>query len=301
MNLKEAMEDYQRHIEIVENKSKNTVLSYMRDLNVYTEYLDQHSIIEVEQVHVLTIENFLMDYMEDHKPSSGNRMLSVIRSFHSFTSMNHNRIHDPSLSIRGLHSSKHLPIYCSQEDISKLLSSFSNEDVDLYHKTIIELLYSCGLRVSELCELRLEQIHVHEKILRIQGKGNKERIVPIADSTLNLLLTYLNTIRSKWQKKRSVYVFINRYGKKCTRQYVHNMIKKKVSECNLDSRISAHSFRHSYASHLLDGGADLRIVQELLGHSDIQTTQIYTHIQNQRLTKDYDKYFNYQVKHNKEE
>ena len=161
----------------------------------------------------------------------------------------------------------------------------------MYKRQILLTLYSCGLRVSELCSLKRNDVHLSEKILKVTGKGDKERIIPIVDACVQQMELYLNLVRKNWQKKTLPNFFINQYGRVLTRQYVHNLIKKKCEECNLNPNLSAHSFRHSFASHLLDGNADLRIVQELLGHSDIQTTQIYTHIQNKRLVNAYDNAF----------
>ncbi len=282
------------NIEIVQNKSSNTVLAYQSDLQIYCSYLEQHGYKNMEQIDLLTVEHFLMEFMDTHVPSSGNRMLAAIRSFHEYTSMNHPAIKDPISVIHGFQKSKKLPIYCTQKEIEKLFSSFDLKDEkQFYQKVILEILYSCGLRVSELCSLELHQIHFSEKILRILGKGDKERIVPIAQPCIEDMLRYRDTIREKWLKKRTNLFLINQQGRPCTRQYVHNLIKQKADECGLNHKISAHSLRHSFATHLLEGNADLRIVQELLGHSDIQTTQIYTHIQNQRLTKAYDEYFNF--------
>ena len=205
--------------------------------------------------------------------------------------MNHESIKDPTLYIHTHKHNEHLPIYASVQDLKVLFDSFSNSDIDIYHKTILLTLYSCGLRVSELCSLKRNDVHLSEKILKVTGKGDKERIIPIVDACVQQMELYLNLVRKNWQKKTLPNFFINQYGRVLTRQYVHNLIKKKCEECNLNPNLSAHSFRHSFASHLLDGNADLRIVQELLGHSDIQTTQIYTHIQNKRLVNAYDNAF----------
>lgn len=292
MNIKEAYDDYMMHLKVIENKSFNTIESYQRDLLVYLKYLSDHDIQNMEDIHVQTLENFLMEYMDTHLPSSGNQMLSCIKGFHAYTILNHPNMKDPAISIRGFQNNKHLPIYCTKEEIEMLLNSFDQSDKGIYQKTIIEVLYGCGLRVSELCQLTTNQIHYDQRIVRIHGKGDKDRIVPIAQSCIQQMKLYQNQVRKQWLKNQSSLFFINAKGKPCSRQYVHTLIKRKVKECGLDSRISAHSLRHSFATHLLEGESDLRIVQELLGHSDIQTTQIYTHVQNQRLTKAYDAYFN---------
>lgn len=291
MNLHEALSDYKLNLSLVENKSKKTIEAYMSDLTHYIDYLNQKNINNVEEITILTVDNYLNSLTKEYSSNSINRVLASVRSFHKFISLNHESIKDPTLYIHTHKHNEHLPIYASIQDLKVLFDSFSNSDIDIYHKTILLTLYSCGLRVSELCSLKRNDVHLSEKILKVTGKGDKERIIPIVDACVQQMELYLNLVRKNWQKKTLPNFFINQYGRVLTRQYVHNLIKKKCEECNLNPNLSAHSFRHSFASHLLDGNADLRIVQELLGHSDIQTTQIYTHIQNKRLVNAYDNAF----------
>ena len=291
MDLHEALSDYKLNLSFVENKSKKTIEAYMSDLTHYINYLNQKNINNVEEITILTVDNYLNSLTKEYSSNSINRVLASVRSFHKFISLNHESIKDPTLYIHTHKHNEHLPIYASVQDLKVLFDSFSNSDIDIYHKTILLTLYSCGLRVSELCSLKRNDVHLSEKILKVTGKGDKERIIPIVDACVQQMELYLNLVRKNWQKKTLPNFFINQYGRVLTRQYVHNLIKKKCEECNLNPNLSAHSFRHSFASHLLDGNADLRIVQELLGHSDIQTTQIYTHIQNKRLVNAYDNAF----------
>lgn len=291
MDLHEALSDYKLNLSLVENKSKKTIEAYMSDLTHYIAYLNQKNINNVEEITILTVDNYLNSLTKEYSSNSINRVLASVRSFHKFISLNHESIKDPTLYIHTHKHNEHLPIYASVQDLKVLFDSFSNSDIDIYHKTILLTLYSCGLRVSELCSLKRNDVHLSEKILKVTGKGDKERIIPIVDACVQQMDLYLNLVRKNWQKKTLPNFFINQYGRVLTRQYVHNLIKKKCEECNLNPNLSAHSFRHSFASHLLDGNADLRIVQELLGHSDIQTTQIYTHIQNKRLVNAYDNAF----------
>ena len=291
MDLHEALSDYKLNLSLVENKSKKTIEAYMSDLTHYINYLNQKNINNVEEITILTVDNYLNSMTKEYSSNSINRVLASVRSFHKFISLNHESIKDPTLYIHTHKHNEHLPIYASVQDLKVLFDSFSNSDIDIYHKTILLTLYSCGLRVSELCSLKRNDVHLSEKILKVNGKGDKERIIPIVDACVQQMELYLNLVRKNWQKKTLPNFFINQYGRVLTRQYVHNLIKKKCEECNLNPNLSAHSFRHSFASHLLDGNADLRIVQELLGHSDIQTTQIYTHIQNKRLVNAYDNAF----------
>ena len=291
MDLHEALSDYKLNLSLVENKSKKTIEAYMSDLTHYINYLNQKNINNVEEITILTVDNYLNSLTKEYSSNSINRVLASVRSFHKFISLNHESIKDPTVYIHTHKHNEHLPIYASVQDLKVLFDSFSNSDIEIYHKTILLTLYSCGLRVSELCSLKRNDVHLSEKILKVTGKGDKERIIPIVDACVQQMELYLNLVRKNWQKKTLPNFFINQYGRVLTRQYVHNLIKKKCEECNLNPNLSAHSFRHSFASHLLDGNADLRIVQELLGHSDIQTTQIYTHIQNKRLVNAYDNAF----------
>ena len=293
MNIQEAMDDYLVHIKVVEDKSTRTIQAYQNNLTQYQTYLEEKEITQMEDINILQVDSFLNAYIQTHATKSGNQMLATIRSFHKFTSLNHPTITNPTTYIKGFTNNRHLPIYCSQPDIEKLLNSFDDSDEQIYQKTLIETLYSCGLRVSELCSLRLNEVHLGDKILKVTGKGDKERIVPIAQPCVVQMQMYLDLVRPQWETKKSPHFFINHLSHPCNRQYVHNLIKKKIHELNLDPHISAHSFRHSFATHLLDGHADLRVVQELLGHSDIQTTQIYTHIQNKRLKEAYDQHFSF--------
>lgn len=291
MNLKEAVIDYKMNLQVIENKSEKTIESYLNDLQQYVDFMHSIGIDCVEDINILKIDAFFNEYGQTHSTKSANRVLSSIRSFHKYTTLNHPTIKNPTLYMHGFKNTRHLPIYCSVEDVSKLLNSFGNSDIEIYQKTLLETLYSCGLRVSELCDLKRNDVHLEEKIIKVTGKGNKQRIIPIANPCVEQMKTYLQFVRIQWETKRCPNFFINQFGRVCTRQYVHNLIKEKIDECGLNPDISAHSFRHSFATHLLDGNADLRVVQELLGHSDIQTTQIYTHIQNKRLTNVYDSFF----------
>lgn len=302
MRLQEAFDDYMMNISVIENKSQKTIEAYRHDLMMYIHYLQDKKIDNMEMISILDVDSFLNEYVIDHSSTSANRVLSAIKSFHKFTTLNHPKVHNPTLNMKAMSTNQHLPVYFSFEDVNVMLDSFGNSDKEIYQKTILETLYSCGLRVSELCDLTLNQVHLKQKMLKVRGKGNKERMVPIAHSCVNQMEIYLNLIRPQWEKQKTSTFFINQLGHVCTRQYVHVLIKKKITELNLNPAISAHSFRHSFATHLLDGNADLRVVQELLGHSDIRTTQIYTHVQDERLKNAYDQFFpKVDFNHSKEE
>lgn len=285
--MEEAIQDYIYNLQWIEKKSTNTILSYQNDLYKYQSYLDQEGIVDSNDITHFIIFDFLQEMSISQQRSSVNHALSSIKQFHRYLSMTYANIHDPTLHLKAFKTQKALPQYFNHEDIKRLLESFSEDDKGIYEKAILELLYGCGLRVSELCDLKYESLHLNNHFLRIKGKGNKERIVPIHTQASNALLKYLQQVRPKRINKKSNYVFINEQGNPLQRGSVHAYIKKNLKRCGLNENLSAHSFRHSFATHLLDGGADLRSVQELLGHSDITTTQIYTHIQNKTLSEAY--------------
>lgn len=291
MNCKEALNDYMMNLTVIENKSERTVEAYKRDLDGYLDYMESLNIINMEDITLLKVDSFFKQYCQSHKMTSANRVLASIRSFHKYTTLNHPNINNPVLYYHSFHKEKHLPSYLEFEEILKLLSSFDSSDKGIFQKTLLETLYSCGLRVSECCQLKLNDVHLNERILKINGKGGKERIIPIASNCVEQMKQYISLVRNQWDTKNSPYFFINSLSHPVNRQYVHQLIKKKINELDLNPDISAHSLRHSFATHLLNGNADLRVVQELLGHSDIQTTQIYTHVQNKRLNDVYDTYF----------
>lgn len=287
MDILEAKEDYVHYISVVDVKSMATISSYQRDLKAYCDYLKDHDITQVEDITYELLQDFLSIQSDKKKASSVNHLIVVLHMFHGYVTMNHPEIDDVSQHIHGRRTGRKLPSYFNATDIETLLNSFDDSDEGIFHTAMLELLYGCGLRVSELCQLTLNQVHLEHGFLRVIGKGDKERMIPMHERSVQALKRYLTLVRSQWVKKRSVYVFLNVYGHEVTRQYVHLLIKRQLKELGLDERLSAHSFRHSFATHLLDGGADLRVVQELLGHSDISTTQIYTHIQNKKIKDAY--------------
>ena len=186
---------------------------------------------------------------------------------------------------------KHLPKVLSEEEIDKLLNIPLNDAFSYRNKAIIELMYATGLRVSELVNLKVNDIDLNMALLKTLGKGSKERIIPLGDYALNYLKLYINEYRSLLIKKNlNDYLFLNNHGNKLTRQGLFKMLDKLANEQGIKTEISPHTLRHSFATHLLNGGADLRSIQELLGHSDISTTQIYMHVSNQKLNEDYHKF-----------
>lgn len=301
MKITEAIEDFLHYISVVDQKSCASIASYKQDLKQYEGYLSTHSIATINDTSYMDVQDFIQELSLDQvdedgliikakKGSSINHMITTLHVFHRYVSLTYPSLLNPTLHLHCKKTTKKLPSYFNVQDIGRMLDSFGNSDLEVFQHALLELLYGCGLRVSELCDLLLNQTHVEQGFLRVIGKGDKERMVPMHERSRQVVTQYLNYVRNTWETKRSPYVFINARGNHVTRQYVHTLIKQKLHEQHLDERLSAHSFRHSFATHLLDGGADLRVVQELLGHSDIATTQIYTHIQNKRLKDAYTAY-----------
>lgn len=290
MKILEAINIYIHEIAVNQQLALTTIESYKNQLSKYANYLKDLHIIEINDIN----HNHIVDYVDELEgnlaPSSISHAISVIRNFHQFIAFNYKAINNPTIKIKIKKNSQRLPRLITQKDLDTIFNSFNKDFKGIYHNTLFEFLYSCGLRVSELCNLKVNDLSVDNKILKIKGKGSKERIVPISNVALSKLSDYL-PYRSKYNKSKLEYLFINQLGNKLNRQYVWTNLKEILLVNNITSAYSPHSFRHTYATHLLDGGADLRYVQELLGHSDIATTQIYVHLQDKRLKSDYDKYF----------
>lgn len=290
MKLDEAMDAFLAEITINKGMANTTIDNYQSDLKQYLNYLESDEIKQVEDITKEHIYSFITLQLNTKNKASVARMISSIRAFHITINLIDNKIKDPTTNIHTIKKTRYLPKYFNQEELDKLFSSFGSSDKDVYHKTILELLYACGLRVSEICDLKLNQYNKLNRFVRVIGKGNKERLIPIAKYSKDILDYYIEQVRPHFNKKDLSYVFINHLGNRLTRQYIGVMLKSKEKELGLNLKLSPHSFRHTFASDLLANKADLRVVQELLGHSDISTTQIYTHIQREQLHKAYDEF-----------
>ena len=280
------IEDFLRYLLIDKGYSKNTISSYKIDLERFNEYFKNKSINEIDN-------SDLKKYIKslDLNEKSISRTISSLKSFYKFLIIEKIVKNNPTDGLYMPKVKKSLPNIMSVEDVIKLLDIKLDDHFSYRNKAMLELMYATGLRVSELVELKLNDIDFSDDIIRIMGKGSKERIIPIGDIALEYLKEYINNHRSLMLKGiNNDYVFLNNHGKKMTRQGFFKIIKKIAKDVGINSEISPHTLRHSFASHLLKYGADLRTIQELLGHSDISTTQVYTHIANEELRKNYDEY-----------
>ena len=278
--------DFLLYLEINLNYSKNTVSTYENSLNHLSEYYNK----DLLNLNSKDIEKFLSSL--ELEASSISNYLSSYKTFYNYYIKLGKIKTNPTDSISSPKLNKKLPVYLTVDEIDKLLDIEINDAFDARNKSLLELLYSSGLRITELINLEFKNIDLNECVLRVMGKGSKERIVPINDIAIHYLKIYVKEYRYKLVKnEQNNYVYLNNHGKKMTRQGVFKMIKKLTLIKGIKKDVSPHTLRHSIATHMLEGGADLRIIQEFLGHSDIGTTQIYTHLTNEKLKNDYMEYF----------
>lgn len=287
MKLDYAIKDYLFALATSEGKSENTISGYKNDLNHYFSYLNDINIFDVEKIKDDDIDNFINLLNKKYKTKTINRIKVSVRSFHRYLNFKY-EIKDPSLNITVSRGEKRLPIYGTKSEIEQLMSIFNdNIPYELFDHAILETLYGLGLRVSECCNLKTNQVNLDDGFVKVLGKGNKERIIPIPKNTLDVMKKYFYNVRTVWVKKSSNYFYINKFGRHTYSEYVEHMLKNSIIKAGISKNLTPHKLRHSYATHLLEGGADLRVIQELLGHSDISTTEIYTHVDQNRLRNSY--------------
>jgi integrase/recombinase XerD len=288
MNWDDALRAYESHITYVDRKSNKTIENYLNDLKHYHQYfLDLN--VNPDDISTKQINQFLQEVNDRSANATVLRIKTSIISFHKFLSQYYKLKSNPASSIQKIKKIYRYPKTINLSNINQILEENHSEH-ESFHIAMFDVLYSCGLRVSELVNLNLNQIFLEQGYIRVIGKGDKERIIPMADITRKNLKKYIDNERFLWLKNKSNIVFIKPDSKPINRQYVYNSLKNRCKELGLDIDISPHKLRHSFATSLLNGGADLRIVQELLGHSDISTTQIYTHVEGKRMHDAYNKF-----------
>lgn len=277
--------EYHTYLKLERGLSKNSVTAYELDFKRLQTYMTEHH-IDVVRASFDDLQAFVFDTFKDIKSAKTQaRLLSSIHSFYRFLLYHHYIEQDPSELLEMPRIEKHLPEVLSLEEIDAMIASIDMAKPDGHrNRAIIEMLYGSGLRVSELTELRLSNIYRQEGYMRITGKGSKQRLVPISHEA-NKQLGYWLEDRSKLDIKpeSTDIVFLNRYGRQLTRAMIFTIVKRLAQEADIHKTISPHTLRHSFATHLLQNGADLRIIQQLLGHESIVTTEIYTHINIQDL------------------
>jgi len=295
MNWDVTITDFIGFLKLEKSLSLNSIEAYKRDVKHFVNFINYKKLnLNPEDVALNDIENFI-NYVNTLaiNPRSQARMISGIRAYFKFLILNDYINTDPTLLLEMPRIGRKLPVFLNIEEIDKLISTIDLSKAEGHrNKAIIETLYSCGLRVSELTELKISNLYFDEEFIKVIGKGNKERLVPISKKAVRDINYYFEKSRNHQQIQKGFenYVFLNRRGKKLTRVMIFTIIKELCAISGIKKNVSPHTFRHSFATHLVEGGADLRAVQEMLGHESIITTEIYTHLDRQYLKETILKY-----------
>ena len=290
--MNELIQEFLNYITVERGLSRNTIEAYARDLRQFAAFLTLTGYDSLAEIHSQTLVAYLRKLQQENmQPSSVTRKLAAIRSFFQYMLRERHLKIDPSVTIDSLKTPQRLPKVLSEKEIGRLLEQpGATTPAKLRDKAMLELLYATGVRVSELVSLKLGDINMDMGYIRCFGKGSKERIVPMGGSAQNALLDYLDRARPKIVRRAAEdTLFLNHHGRKMTRQGFWQIIQAAALRVGIAITVTPHMLRHSFATHLLDHGADLRSVQEMLGHADISTTQIYTHVTRTRLKEVYDK------------
>lgn len=278
--------EYIDYLKIDRKYSNNTILSYSNDLNRFLQFLKEKNILKETKEDIHT---FLVEEQNKKSMRSVAHTITVLKNFYHFMEKNKYINNNPMEYIELPKLKKTLPNVLSLEEVNQLLDIELKTKYDYRNKAMLELLYSSGLRVSELVNLTIYDLELDENIVRVLGKGGKERIVPIDDQATKYLKIYIQEYRPQLMKKQLTNdLFLNNLGRKISRQSMFKIIEQLAIEKGIKTHFSPHTLRHSFATHLLENGADLRSIQELLGHSSISTTQIYTHVSTQLKKENYE-------------
>ena len=275
------------HLWLEDGLSKNTLNSYRFDLSIFVSWLAETKKIELLDVSELEIQEFLAFKFPTSKSRSISRLLATLRRFFRFLLRENKIKEDPTLKIQTPKIPKSLPKSLSEDEVEGLLKAPDIKTaVGMRDRSMLELLYACGLRVSELVGIQLTEVILNDGVIRVTGKGSKTRLVPMGEEAVDWIKKYLAESRQNiLNKQTSKFLFVTNRGGEMTRQAFWYLIKKYALMANINKPMSHHILRHAFATHLINHGADLRVVQMLLGHSDISTTQIYTHVARERLKK----------------
>ena len=287
---KELVDDFKDYLRIDKNYSENTIESYIRDISSFLEYTNK----ELLDISKKDIDNYVLHILPKYNESSINRIIASIKSFYKYLSIYKGYI-NISEDVESLKRKKTLPKYLSIEEVDNLLDIKLETAFDYRNKAILELLYATGLRATELVNLDLNNIDLSNMVVNVYGKGSKERIVPLSHVAINYLDLYINKYRSMLfvkKQKPTDSLFLNNHGNRMTRQGLYKIIGEIAKQKKIDKEITPHVLRHSFATHLIECGADIRSVQELLGHENVVTTEIYTHLANNFIKDNYNEYFN---------
>ncbi|MCQ6266103.1 site-specific tyrosine recombinase XerD [Fictibacillus sp. WQ 8-8] len=292
--MTDHVQDFIHYLIVERGLSKNTVDSYRRDLEQYVLFIEKvENISDINQIQRANIIGYLLHLKENGKATTTiARNIASIRSFHQFLLREKASESDPSVHIETPKAERKLPKVLAMNEVEALLdTSDTHETFGIRDKAMLELLYATGIRVTELVSLDLADVHLSMGFLRCLGKGNKERIIPLGKMATGAIQTYLDKGRPALSKGKSGNaLFLNHHGNRLSRQGFWKILKQLAKKANIEKELTPHTLRHSFATHLLENGADLRAVQEMLGHADISTTQIYTHVSKTRLKDIYAAY-----------
>ena len=289
---------YKQYLKLEKSLSENTISAYISDLEKLLHYLEEEN-INITDISLEDLEHFSAGLRDiGIHPRSQARILSGIRSFFHFLLIEDYIQQDPSELLESPQIGKYLPDILSVEEIDSLISAIDRSTKEGQRNcAILETLYSCGLRVSELCNLKISDLYFNEGFIKVEGKGSKQRLVPISQKAINEINNYfISRNEGLIKPEYEDFVFISRFGKNISRIMVFHIIKELAEKTGLKKSISPHTFRHSFATHLLEGGANLRVIQCMLGHESIGTTEIYTHIDRSKLR---DEIINHHPRNNK--
>ena len=294
--MKNEMQDFLTYLKVERRYSPETIHAYDRDIQYFYDYLTEVPIHSWNDVTVVDVRIYLgVLHRENYNRSSISRFLSSLRSFYHFLVERSIVETNPFASISYKKGKMRLPEFFYEDEIEKFIDSIDgNQSLDQRNKALVEVLYATGMRVSELTNLTLEQLDLENSIILVIGKGSKERYVPIGDFARTALETYLEEGRKDLmakERKDHSYVFVNHLGDSLTTNGVRYILEKLIQESGLTLKIHPHMLRHTFATHLLNNGADMRTVQELLGHVSLSSTQIYTHVTKEALQQNYQLYF----------
>ena len=281
--------DFIEEIEKEKHYSDLTSEGYLSDLTLFIEYLNQNNISDLKKVEYNDIRMFI-NYLYDlgYKNTTISRHISALKSFFKYLKINKIIDNNPCTLISNPKKEKRLPKYLNYEDTEKLLNAFDNNNyIGLRNSLILEILYSTGIRVSEITNIKFKDINMSDKTIKITGKGNKERYAYFGTKCSNLIKDYCKNSYKKLNKNNLEYLILSKTGKKINERQIRDVVDEAAILAHIDIKISPHVLRHTFATHMLNEGADLRSVQELLGHENLSTTQVYTHLSNDRIKNIY--------------
>ena len=268
----DILSGYNYYLKVERGLSPNTVKAYTADIEGFYEFL-RHRGVTLRDASSSDISDYIISVSDYLSKRSQARLLSSLNSFFDYLVSEGERKDNPSSAVDSPKLGKYLPVVLSVEEVRAILKAAPNER----DRAILEVLYGCGLRVSEVCSLKISEVYLKDMFVKVMGKGSKERLVPMAPSTASAIMDYLS-VRPESDAGCEDVLFLNRFGRALSRVAVFKMVKSVALVAGVDKNLSPHTFRHSFATHLVENGADLRVVQEMLGHESILTTEIYTHV-----------------------